>query len=183
VTDRQTRVAGGFSDYSFLDLPSLPWPRSLRSLPWPRPWPSSVRDSCLPGWSGQALPSHWTIVVVFGGVVVVDVVVRGDVVVDVVLGATAVGARSGVAVVGSVGPLVAARAGSSSVWRRSSPPVNPIRNTKVQTAAAWPTGIRWGGAVILTALSPPWFAPLTRTSVLVEQQPNSVSRFSSPRAA
>jgi hypothetical protein len=93
----------------------------------------------LPRWSGQELGSHSIVVVVCGGDVVVE------------LGATAVGARACVAVVGSVGPLVAARVGSSSVcWRRSSPPVNPIRNTKVQTAAAWWTGIRWGGAVILT---------------------------------
>lgn len=36
-----------------------------------------------------------------------------------------------------------------------SPPVNPIRNTRVQMAAAWRTGIRWRGAVMLTGLISP----------------------------
>jgi hypothetical protein len=75
-------------------------------------------------------------VVVCGG----DVVVVG---VDVVVGAAAVAAGAGVATVGSLGPLVAARVGASGVcWRRSSPPVNPIRNTRVQITTAWWMDIR-----------------------------------------
>jgi hypothetical protein len=120
----------------------------------------------LPGWSGQDLPSHSTIVVVWGGVVVV-------VAVYVALGSAAPEAGAEMAAVGSVGPVVDARVGSSSVcWRRSSPPVNPIRNTTVQTAAAWWTGIRWRGVVVLTGpISPVARIPNPKRSVLVEQQP------------
>ena len=77
------------------DLPSLPWPRSVSAAPCPCPFPSSVRDSCLRGWSTQALGSHSTVVVVCGG----DVVV---VAVDVAVDAAALAARADVVAVGSV---------------------------------------------------------------------------------
>jgi hypothetical protein len=42
------------------------------------------------------------------------------------------------------GPLVIATALALRVcWRRSSPPVTPIMNTRVQMAAAWWMGMRW----------------------------------------
>jgi len=46
-------------------------------------------------------------------------------------------------IAGSVGPLVSIRVGSPiACWRTSSPPANPIRNTRVQRIAASPTRIR-----------------------------------------
>jgi hypothetical protein len=125
-----------------------------------------VRDSCLPGWSGQELPSHSTIVVVCGGVVVV-------VAVYVALGTAASEAGAEMAAVGSVGPVVDARIGSSSVcWRRSSPPVNPIREHHGPDGRRLADRHPMAGTVVLTGpISPVVRIPNPKRSVLVEQQP------------
>jgi hypothetical protein len=135
-------------DHPFPDLLPLPWrPCSFPPVPWPRPLPTSVSDSCLAAWFRQELGSQSTVVVVCGG----DVVV-----VDVGRGTAGLTTGADVAAVGSVGPLVAATAVASSVcWRRSSPPVNPIRKTRTQMAAAWRMDMRWRELVRarLTALN------------------------------
>jgi hypothetical protein len=46
-------------------------------------------------------------------------------------------------------PFVSAYVGLlPAPWRRTAPPVNPMRNTKTHRTAAWPMGTRLGGAVM-----------------------------------
>jgi hypothetical protein len=50
---------------------------------------------------------------------------------------------------GSAVPFVSAYVGLlPAPWRRTAPPVNPMRNTKNHRIAAWPMGTRLGGAVM-----------------------------------